>query len=404
MSYSSAIFDVVIVGAGLVGATIACGLAQHSSDRPLRIAIIEAGGDLPEPTQEQFDPRVVALTHASQQLLEKIHCWDTIIALRACPFHDMMVWDGEGTARAEFSSTEVHRPYLGHIVENSVAVYAVRARLKALPQVTVYQSTKVIAVHKPDEHQQVRLLLDDDSEVLAPLVIAADGANSAVRELSEFATREWDYGHDAIVTTVRTERSHEFVAAQRFMATGPLAFLPLRLGDDTHYSSIVWSAEKPLAAQLMSVSDEDFCARLGAAFEYRLGTIEHCDKRFCLPLRQQHARQYFQPGIVLVGDAAHTIHPLAGQGVNLGLLDAAVLVEEISRAVTRQIPLYDLSILRRYQRRRLASNLMMMGAMEGFKQLFGNRSPAATLIRNMGMQGFNSMPSLKNFIIEQVIS
>jgi 2-octaprenylphenol hydroxylase len=403
MSRSCATFDVVIVGAGLVGATIACGLAQNPSARRLRIAVIEAGSEVPKPAQEQFDPRVVALTLTSQRLLEQIHCWDTITALRACPFHDMSVWDGEGTAQADFSSTEAHTPYLGHIVENSVAVYAVRARLKDLPQITVLQPAKVVAVDRPDAHQQVRLLLDDDTEIMTPLVIAADGAQSTVRELSQFVMREWDYGHQAIVTTVRTERSHEFVAAQRFMATGPLAFLPLRHGEDTHYSSIVWSAETTLAQQLMSLSDADFCARLGAAFEYRLGAIEHSDKRFCLPLRQQHARQYFQPGIVLVGDAAHTIHPLAGQGVNLGLLDAAVLVEEISRALVRQIPLHDQSILRRYQRRRLASNLVMMGAMEGFKELFGSRSPAVTLIRNVGMQSFNATPSLKTFIINQVV-
>jgi 2-octaprenylphenol hydroxylase len=407
---STDFYDVIIVGAGLVGAALACTLAQQPAAAVLRIAVIEAGGEPASFSGEHFDPRVVALTHASQHLLEKIGCWEAIVTARACAYGDMKVWDGEGTAHIDFSSSEVRATHLGHIVENSVAVQALRARINQLPQITFIQPASVVVVEKPNtKNARVTIQLNGAGqlnatrELQASLLIAADGAHSAVRDLAGFTTREWDYGQQAIVTTVRTEQPHQFTAWQRFMPTGPLAFLPLQNAGDAHQCSIVWSAETELAQQLMSLDDEAFCAQLGRAFEYRLGAIERCAERFCIPLRQRHARHYIQPGIALIGDAAHNIHPLAGQGVNLGLLDVAALAEEIERALTRSVPLHDLSILHRYQRQRLTGNLLMMGAMEGFKQLFGSRSLAVTLLRNTGMREMNSLPLLKNFIVKQVM-
>ena len=245
--------------------------------------------------------------------------------------------------------------------------------------------------------------LSNGNEITAALLIAADGAHSKVRELAEFSTREWDYGQQAIITTVRTEQPHEFTAWQRFMHSGPLAFLPLQQQGDAHRCSIVWSAEDALATELMALDDDTFCARLTAAFEARLGKVIHCDKRYAIPLRQRHATTYIQPGIALVGDAAHNIHPLAGQGVNLGLLDVIALAQEIERALLRGIPLADYSILRRYQRQRLAGNLGMMSAMEGFKRLFGNRSLAVNWLRNTGMRQLNSVTAIKKIIINTAL-
>lgn len=403
MQHSAQIYDVVIVGAGLVGAALACALAREKGSAHLRIAVIEAGGEPATFCDGNFDPRVVALTPASQKLLHRIDCWEEIRSERVCPYREMKVWDGEGTAEIHFNSADVRAAQLGHIVENSLAVRELRKQLRGHANIQLLQPAAIVAVKKPDESQQlVRICLDDGSELETSLLIAADGGQSAVRELAGFETREWDYGQQAIVTTVRTEKVHEFTAWQRFMHTGPLAFLPLQNAGDTHFCSIVWSADTELACHLMALSDTEFCAQLGRAFEYRLGIIGHCAERFCIPLRQRHARQYIQRGMVLLGDAAHTIHPLAGQGVNLGLLDVAALTDEIARALTRNIPLHDFSILRRYQRQRLAGNLVMMGAMEGFKQLFGNRSLASGLLRNTGMRGVNSLPALKNFIVKQI--
>ncbi len=397
-------FDVIIVGAGLVGASLACAIAQTGSARQLRIAVIEAGSEAQHFSGDNFDPRVVALTHASEKLLRKIGCWDAIVRARVCAYREMKVWDGEGTAAIEFDCAEVQQNHLGHIVENSLIVNQLRARMARLPNITLIQPATVTdLIPLEQQHSAVQIRLDNGSELRAELIIAADGAKSRVRELAGFSTREWDYGQQAIITTVRTEQPHEFTAWQRFMHTGPLAFLPLQNNGDAHQCSIVWSADDELAQQLMGLDDEAFCARLTLAFESRLGNVLTCDKRYVIPLRQRHATSYIKRGIALVGDAAHNIHPLAGQGVNLGLLDVIALADELERALVRALPLSDESILRRYQRKRLAGNLGMMAAMETFKRLFGSQSLAVNWLRNTGMRQLNSITAVKKIIVNAAL-
>lgn len=400
-NHSETSVDLIIVGAGLVGAALACAVAQQAP--LLQIAVIEAGVDPQIFNGAHFDPRVVALTHASQQLLTDIGCWDAIASARVCAYRKMKVWDGEGTAAIEFDAADVRQQHLGHIVENSVVVKALRERMAQHPNIRLLQPVSVTEWLPAEGHQSAKIRLSDGAQLSASLVIAADGAQSRVRGLAHFSTREWDYDQQAIVTTVRTEKSHGFTAWQRFMRTGPLAFLPLHYEGDSHWCSIVWSAENALAEELMALSDAEFCARITAAFEARLGKIESCAERVAIPLRQRHATSYIQPGIALVGDAAHNIHPLAGQGVNLGLLDVIALTEEIGRGLSRDIPIDDFSILRRYQRRRLASNLGMMSAMEGFNYLFGSRSLAINWLRNTGMRELNSITSIKKIIINAAL-
>ncbi len=390
-------FDIVIVGAGLVGASLACAIAQESNAQDLRIALIEAGGDAQYFEGEHFDPRVVAITQASQNLLAKIGVWSQVLQTRACAYRDMHVWDGEGTADIHFNCADVRENHLGHIVENSVIVTALRKKIAEHAQIKLIQPAKIVNLQRKDT---VHIELDNGELLCTNLLIAADGAQSKVRELAEFETREWDYGHKAIVTTVQTELPHQATAWQRFMRTGPLAFLPLSTTNQKHFCSIVWSAETELADELMQLNDIEFCARLGFAFEHKLGKIIHAAERFAIPLRQRHAKTYIQPNIVLVGDAAHNIHPLAGQGVNLGLLDVIALAQEIQRALDRKIPLSDFSILRRYQRQRLAGNLIMMSAMEAFKRLFGSQSLMLTWLRNAGMRQLNSLTELKKIIVK----
>jgi 2-octaprenylphenol hydroxylase len=397
-------FDLVIVGAGIVGAALACAIAQTESARNLRIAIIEAGGHVQEYRGDNFDPRVVALTHASENLLRTLDCWDAIERKRVCAYHEMKVWDGEGTASIAFDCAEVQKNHLGHIVENSVIVNQLRERIAQLSNIQVIQPAAVVDVNLPEAGElNVRIRLSNQRELSTRLLIAADGAQSQVRELACFQTREWDYGQDAIITTVRTEHPHEFTAWQRFMRTGPVAFLPLQNNGDAHQCSIVWSADSELAHELIALDDGAFCSRLEQAFEARLGKVLGCDKRYVIPLRQRHATRYIRPGVALVGDAAHSIHPLAGQGVNLGLQDVIALAGELERALKRGIPLGDESILRRYQRQRLAGNLGMMSAMEGFKHLFGNRSLGVNWIRNTGMRQLNSLPAIKKIIINAAL-
>jgi 2-polyprenylphenol 6-hydroxylase len=393
-------YDLIIVGAGLVGASLACAIAQEKNALHLRIGLIEAGGNTQHFEGENFDPRVVALTQASQNLLVKIGIWNEILQTRACAYRDMHVWDGEGTADIHFNCAEVRADHLGHIVENSVIVTALRKKLTAHPQINVIQPAKIVNLVRDTK---VQIELDNGDLLSTDLLIAADGAQSKVRELTEFETREWDYGHKAIVTTIQTELPNQATAWQRFMRTGPLAFLPLSTINEKYFCSIVWSAETDLADELMTLNDAEFCTRLGVSFEHKLGKIIRTAERFAIPLRQRHAKTYIQPNIVLVGDAAHNIHPLAGQGVNLGLLDVTALTHEIQRALVRKIPLSDFSILRRYQRQRLASNLLMMSAMEAFKRLFGSESLMLTWLRNSGMCQLNSFTELKKIIVKSAM-
>ena len=379
-------FDVVIVGAGIAGGALVRALLPLG----LRLALVEARPveaalEATATGLDGFDARVSAITPASQSLLQSLGVWENIIATRACPYRHMHVWDGEGSGSIDFDAGELDAPVLGHIIENRVLTGALLEAIGDCSELTVFSPARLQNLER-EEAGHCRLQLEDGRELSCQLLVAADGALSRVRELADFRTREWDYGHHALVASVETGRYHEATAYQRFMATGPLAFLPLASQGGRHYSSIVWSAKPELAESLLALSDEDFCAELGRSFEHRLGEIRAVSPRFAFPLRQRHAIDYVQPGIALVGDAAHTIHPLAGQGINLGLQDVAALSEELARAAGRGSIVGAVEVLARYQRRRKGENMLMMTAMDGFKRLFEERRLPLRWLRNTGMR------------------
>ncbi|HLD65190.1 MAG TPA: 2-octaprenyl-3-methyl-6-methoxy-1,4-benzoquinol hydroxylase [Pseudomonas sp.] len=392
--------DLIIVGAGMVGSALA--LALQGSG--LEVLLLD-GSPLsvkPFASDGSFEPRVSALSGASQRILERLGAWPGIARRRCSPYVQMQVWDGSGTGQVQFSAASVHAEVLGHIVENRVVQDALLERLHdcdlgLLPNARLEQLR-----HSGDDWL---LTLSDGRELRAPLVIAADGANSAVRRLAGCATREWDYLHHAIVTSVRCSEPHGQTARQRFTDDGPLAFLPLdRAGDNAeHWCSIVWSTTPVEAERLMALDDAAFCRALGKAFEWRLGEVLHSDARLCIPLRQRHAKRYVEKGLALIGDAAHTIHPLAGQGVNLGFLDAAVLAEVLLHAAGRGENLADLRVLSRYERRRMPHNLAMMAAMEGFERLFQADPLPLRWLRNSGLNWVDGLPEAKALFVRQAL-
>ena len=390
--------DLLIVGAGMVGSALALAL----KDSGLKILLLD-GGPLsvtPFSPADTFEPRVSALSAASQRILQRLGAWDGIVGRRVSPYSHMHVWDGSGTGQIHFSAASVHADVLGHIVENRVVQDALLACLQS-SDIELLANARLEQMRRSGD--EWLLTLADGRTLRAPLVIAADGANSAVRRLTGCQTREWDYMHHAIVTSVRCAQPHQQTAWQRFTDHGPLAFLPLEGDGQQDWCSIVWSTTPEDAQRLMALDDDGFCHELELAFEGRLGSVLSADPRVCVPLRQRHAKRYVAHGLALIGDAAHTIHPLAGQGVNLGFLDAAVLAHVLLHGVDRGECLADIKVLSRFERRRMPHNLALMAAMEGFQRLFQADSLTARLLRNSGLKWVNQMPEAKAVFVRQAL-
>ncbi|MBN7797054.1 UbiH/UbiF/VisC/COQ6 family ubiquinone biosynthesis hydroxylase [Parahaliea mediterranea] len=381
-------------------------LAVALSGAGLSVALVEARPVTPpalpaEREVDSFDSRVSALNRQSVALLRDLGAWPAIAGYRSCAYRHMRVWDADGTGRIAFDAAEVDCPELGHIVENRAVVGALLGRIGAAADISVLAPRRLRAIAR--DEAAVTLEMEEGPPVEARLLVAADGALSSVRELMGFATREWDYGHRALVATVAIERPHEATAWQRFMPSGPLAFLPLPGEGDRHFCSIVWSLQDARAEEVLALDDAAFCVALGEAFEHRLGGVLASSRRVAFPLRQRHAVDYVQPRVALVGDAAHTIHPLAGQGINLGFKDVAVLAQEVLAAHRRGTDPGRLPVLRRYQRRRKGENLLMMGAMDTFKYLFEQEAPALRWLRNAGMTRVGRAGALKQGIMRRAM-
>ena len=404
MSAQAVVYDIVIVGAGIVGSALACALAKSS----FNIAIIEAQERVIDRNEQAtsvdgFDVRVSAITIASQQLLKDIGAWEIIAENRLSPYRHMHVWDAEGTGSIDFDADDINQPALGHIVENKVTADALTQCMNR--QTNLHRIVPAILEEiEPLQNGAYLLTLGDGRQLQTSLLVAADGANSKVRALEHIAMREWDYNHHAIVATVKTELSHGHTARQRFLPEGPLAFLPLSSAqDDTHYCSIVWSAIPSYAENLMALTDDEFTEALAAAFEHQLGSISAVSRRFSFPLRQRHVVDYIKPGLALVGDAAHTIHPLAGQGVNLGLMDIKTLSEELLRSQQRGLSPGSIAVLERYQRRRKGANLAMMAGMDGLKRLFSETTLPVRWARNSGLRWLDKSKMLKRQIMKRAM-
>ena len=375
-------YDVIVVGGGLVGATLALALGETG----LRVAVIERSDAPAAPPGPIHGLRISAFTVASERILRALGAWSVLPAERIGPMRKMHVW--ERTGEVHFDSAEIGEPVLGHIIENAVVQWAIEQRIEALRNVEWYRGTELTGLTLDDDGAGIQL---PNRRLRTSLVIGADGARSRVREYAGIAATAGGYDQEAVVAEVRTAMPHHETAWQRFLPTGPLAFLPLANGA----SSIVWSTTPEHAARLRALDADAFGLEVADAFEWKLGAVGAPGARASFVLQHLHARTYVGNRIALAGDAAHIVHPLAGQGVNLGLLDAAALAEVIARARTLGRDIGSRITLRRYERWRRGHNTMMQATLGGFHHLFSSSLYPVRWLRETGFRLTDRLPPLK---------
>lgn len=366
-------FDVVIVGGGMVGAAVACCLG--GSD--LKVAVIE--NQVPDvfSAEQPHDLRVSALSIASKNILEAVGAWQGVTSRRCCPFKRMRVWENAGDTT--FNSDDIRYPELGYIVENRVTQLALLDRLPSFDNVQLLMPQTITKIHYDGHESEVSLA---DGRVLhAKLLVAADGGQSRVRQAVGLGVTSWDYNQHALVIYIETAYPQQDITWQRFVPSGPQAFLPL----PGHYGSIVWYHSPDEVRRLQALPAEQLKAELVAAFPDCLGEVKQVLGVASFPLKRQHAQHYVKPGVALVGDAAHMINPLAGQGVNIGLLDAAALAEVLIQAHKQGKNIADLGVLQRFESLRRNENLKMMTLMDVFYRFFSNDILPVKLLRNIGL-------------------
>lgn len=388
-------FDITIIGGGMVGLALAVGLAQESVPYPLKIAVIE--GFPPQTPREQITSRVSALNLASQTLLEQLGVWKTLLDWRVTMYDQMQVWEKDSFAKIQFDTQGLGVSHLGHIVENHLIRQALWQQVMA--QKNVEMITALPQTLGITENNAI-LTLDNGQMLSSQLIVGADGANSWVRKQANIPLIFRDYGHHALVCNVETADPHQHCARQIFAHDSILAFLPLH---EENLCSIVWS-QSPEQAQVMKDCDEQtFNRYLTEAFDYCLGLCQVKSERKTIPLTARYARNFAQPRILLVGDAAHTIHPLAGLGVNLGLQDVVGLLQEIRQNQQRGVDLGEYRYLRHYERWRKTEAVKMLVAMQGLKDLFAGDHPLKKLLRGVGLSATNQLNLVKEQLIKQAL-
>ncbi len=390
--------SVLVAGAGVVGLAAAALLATGRCADRLRVHVLDARPP-PRWRAEAMDLRVYALSRASQQLFEHLGLWERVTQARAAAYRRMHVFQGTdafGLGALDFDSAEIGEPDLGHIVEDSLLRTVLADAIAAAPNATLAIGAEIAAVAV--EPGGVVAEIGKGGSVRGSLLLAADGSDSTVRRLLDLPVAEHRYEQTAVVTHVTSSAAHGDTAWQRFLPGGPLAFLPLTDGR----SSVVWSLPTADAERLLAAGDAEFLAALDAASAGVLGELTACSARAGFPLKALHAPRYTAQRVALLGDAAHTVHPLAGQGMNLGLLDAACIAAVVEDALLAGEDAGDLKVLRRYERERKGDNLKSLAAFDGLNRLF-RLSPWAAPLRALGLAAVAAAGPVKRVLMREAL-
>lgn len=390
-------FEIVIVGAGVTGLTVAALLSQSQYYDRLRITVVDAAERPCHRPDGDIALRVSAIATGSADLLDSIGAWQMVAATRVGRYDHMRVWDEKGSPASattlRFDAADFAVPQLGFIVENTLLQHAILALLDD-SNIELCFATPIRSVQR--NGRRMRLQLDATESLDADLVIGADGARSLVRESLGIETRDWPYEQTAVVTHLQAEKPHRDTAWQRFLRDGPLGMLPLPDGR----ISVVWTTTQETADRAMSVDDVELGRLLTEASDHVLGELSVTGARGAFPLCARHAQQYVLPGVALIGDAAHAVHPLAGQGVNLGLQDAATLAMVINDALANGEHPADRPVLRRYERTRKGANATMLHLMTGLNSLFATESALLGELRAIGMRLFNQSGPIREHAVK----
>jgi len=377
--------DAIVVGGGAIGAALALALARDDFD----VALIEKSAPKPWRAEDDVDLRVVAIAPDTRDLLADLDVWNAMASARIGPYRRMRVWDATAPGELAFDAAEQGAAALGWIVENKLIQHVLWQAIGAEPRVRLLCPADVAEIENGDDAATATLA--DGTRLRARVLIAADGAESPLRAKLAISCSERDYAQRAVVAHVATERTHEHTAWQRFLPGGPLAFLPL--GDGR--CSIVWSLPNDEAARILALDDETFRAELGAASDFRLGAITAATARAAFPLRLRLAEKYVAGRSVLAGDAAHVVHPLAGQGMNLGFRDVACLRRVLRDARERASDIGAAHVLRRYERERRSENALAARGLDAIERVFDTGHPAIAALRGAGLAIADRVAPLK---------
>ena len=409
----------MVVGGGMVGAASALTLAQLG----LRVALVEQSEPEPYSPEQNSDLRVSAISLASQQLLEQVDAWSQVTHWRACPYKRLGVWE-QSYAYTEFNADDIEQKQLGHIVENRLLQLALWQKVNTHTNIDLFCPYNLVNLSQ--EESQVNLTLKNitsstETTITTKLVIAADGANSQVRKMVDIGLTSWDYQQSAMLINVKTEKPQQDITWQKFLPTGPIAFLPLtrtplanvalseeslsngNTAEQGGYASLVWYQQRDEIKRLSALSNQQLQQEIMSVFPKRLGQIEVIAKG-AFPLTRRHANSYQSQRVLLLGDAAHTINPMAGQGVNLGFKDVKALQTVIASAIGNGECWHDIDVLGRYETMRRKDNLLMMSTMDALYHSFSHPSPIVKTLRNVSLFAINKVPFINTVVKNKALA